>query len=125
MSIIDTNFRTVTCNGPNCNKTITFNMQEQDKEKAQAVFNDNPWLKTLRIVQASGKNFAYCSDTCEVESVTLGTHNPPEERKIIPIDGGGRAQIREAAAAAAAAAEASRAIKAGENVTLNVQPANS
>lgn len=121
MSIVDSQFRTVTCNGPECKKTVTFNMQEKDKAKAEAVMADNPWLKTLRLVQAHGENFAYCSDECEVNSVSLSIHNPPEERKIISIDGAGSAQVRQAAAEAAAAAEAERAIKAGESFKAGIK----
>lgn len=121
MSIIDSQFRTVTCNGPQCTKTVTFNIQEKDKAKAEAVMADNPWLKTMRIVQAHGENFVYCSDECEVNNVAQGLHNPPEERKIVSIDGGGNMQIRQAAAEAAAAAEAERAIKAGESFKATVK----
>lgn len=114
MSILDSAFRTVTCDG--CNKTITF--QQQDQEAMKKAVEDNPWLKTLRIVQTSqGRNFAYCSDECELKSVSEGKHNPEEPKRVIAAPSA--SAMAQAAAAAKQAEEATRNIKSGQPVTLH------
>jgi hypothetical protein len=73
MAIIDRVFRTIACDGPNCAKTVTF-----EKNKADNVVEQHPWLKTARLVQAAGRDFVYCSDLCVVAAISGGTHNPRE-----------------------------------------------
>lgn len=116
MSILDAQFRTVTCNGTGCDKTVTFNQKD-----SQNVVNDNPWLQSVRVIQtADGRNLCYCSDVCEVNNVSSGAHNPPQAKKIIEMPtAGSDAVVRAAALAAAQAEEATRALKAGTPVTLS------
>jgi hypothetical protein len=66
MAIIDRVFRTIACDGPNCAKTVTF-----EKNKADNIVEQHPWLKTARLVQARGRNFVYCSDSCEVAAISV------------------------------------------------------
>lgn len=107
MSIVDQQFRTITCNGAGCEKTITFNSTDAKQAEEQ-----NPWLKNCRIVSTPGKQpFVYCSDSCEVSGVTTGQHNPVEAKPtIVP---GNSASIKAAAAAAAVAEQATKDLKAG------------
>lgn len=113
MSIVDVQIRTVTCNAEGCNKTVTF-----DQKDAQSAFENNPWLKTLRIVQtAQGRNFCYCSDEHEISSVAAGFHNPEEPKKVIAVPQAGA--IAQAAAAAKAQEDANKALKSGGPVTLH------
>lgn len=115
MAILDVQIRTIACNGPNCDKTITFD-QAQYKETVNAT----PWLQTMRVIQTStGAVFAYCSDTCEMENTATGVHNPPETKKIVDIStAGGNNAIALAAEAAKRAIEATKSLKAGAPVTL-------
>lgn len=120
MSILDATYRTVTCNGPNCTKTTTFE-QSQDGAGVRAALEEHPWLKTTRIVQqiAGGRNYTYCSDECEIAGAGAGAHNPEEPKKIIAAPGNaGLAAIQQAAANAKAAEEATKALKSGGPVTL-------
>ena len=72
MSVVDTTYRTITCNGPDCTKTVTFDIKQAD----QAV-KENLWLTSTRLVNrlSDGKVFAYCSDACEVKAIAAGAHN--------------------------------------------------
>ena len=117
MSIVDTGFRTVTCNGNTCTRTITF-----EPKNAEQVAKDNPWLRNLRIVQAQGRNFAYCSSECECSGIETGLHDAPEEKKIVelPSAGSAAAAIQMAAAAARAAEESTRKIKSGEGGQIQI-----
>jgi hypothetical protein len=114
VSIVQTVYKSISCNGPGCPQSVTF----EDKEGAmQRVANETPWFKTLRMVQtAQGRNFCYCSDSCELESIAEGNHNP-EERKSILIPEGANAQ-QLAAAQAKQAEEAAKAIKKGSGLSL-------
>lgn len=116
MSIVDNSYRTVTCNG--CDKTVTF--PTQNEAAVKEVLDANPWMKTLRVVQqiAGGRNFAYCSDACELAGVASGAHNPEEPKKIIGTPAGA-GQIAAAAAAAREAEKATKAMKEGSPVTLH------
>jgi hypothetical protein len=118
MAIIDQTFRTISCNGPGCDKKVTFN--QTDKAESEKVIVDNPWLKTARFVQAAGQNFVYCSDPCEVSAVAEGVHNPQEKNIIATPSGDSQAAIREAAAQAALKAETDRALRNGESVKIQV-----
>ena len=114
MAIVDVQIRTVTCNGVGCDKTVTY-----DAKDIQPTIEANPWLKTLRIVQtASGRNFAYHSDECELSAVAAGSHNPEEPKKIIAMPAGANA-IAAAAAAAKAAEEGTKALKSGADIGLH------
>ena len=105
MSIIQQTFKTVTCNGPECKNTATFEAGSE-----QAVAEEKPWFKTLRMVQtAQGRNFVYCSDACEIANVATGVHNP-EERKNIIVPEGANA-LAHAAAQAKAAEDATKELK--------------
>ena len=105
--ILDQQFRTISCNGAGCEKTITYPMNE-----AKEAVEQNPWLKTVRLVQVEGKPpFVYCSDSCEVSGVTTGQHNPAEIRPTIVQ--GSSASIKAAAMAAESAQRATRELKAG------------
>jgi hypothetical protein len=117
MAIIDNVFRTVTCDGPSCKKTVTFE-QKQDQSGVKEAMEKEPWIKTCRVTQqvSGGRNFVYCSDTCELEGVASGKHNP-EERKVIVAPQGANA-LQLAAAQAAAAEAATKALKEGAGVTL-------
>jgi hypothetical protein len=109
MPIIDTQVRTITCDGPECTKTITY---EQSQHKAVIANPDNAWLMGVRLTQtADGRNLAYCSDVCEVKSVGAGKHNIPEPSKIIPAVN--PAAVIAAANAAAQAKAAEQAIREG------------
>lgn len=118
MSIVDNQYRTITCNGPNCTKTATFNIKE-----AEAAVKENPWLENTRLVNrlSDGRVFAYCSDACEVDAVTAGSHNKEEKKVIEMPTGASREAIMRAAAAAKAAEEGAKALKEGRPV--NIQPA--
>jgi hypothetical protein len=117
MSIIDVAYRTVTCNGTDCKNTITF-----EPKNAPEIAKENPWLKNLRIVQANGQNYTYCSDSCELTGVAAGFHNLPEEKKIVAVPNVGQATsaIQAAAAAAKQAEQANRALKTGEGGTIQI-----
>lgn len=113
MGIVDTTFRTISCNG--CDKTVTF-----DQKDAQKISQENPWLLNTRVLQTGdGRNFSYCSDLCEISGVQAGQHNKPEPKKIIEMPAGAEYAIRQAAAAAKQQEAATAAIKAGQPVTLD------
>lgn len=113
MAIVQQTFKTITCNGPECKNTVTF-----EAGKEQAVANDTPWFKTMRVVQnAQGRNFCYCSDPCEIANIATGAHNP-EERKNIVLPAGANA-VDVAASQAAEAERATKALKSGAGVTLH------
>lgn len=117
MSIIDVGYRTVTCNGKGCDKTITF-----EPKNAPDVAKENVWLKNLRIVQANGQNFSYCSSICEMTGIEAGLHDAPEEKKIVAVPTGAQATtaIQAAAAAAKAAEQATRQLKSGEGGQIQI-----
>jgi hypothetical protein len=117
VSVIDQGFRTITCNGVGCDKTVTF-----EPKNAEEVFKELPWTRTLRIVQGGGRNFAYCGDSCELTGIEAGVHNPPEEKKIveIPSQGAATTAIQMAAAAARKAEESTRKIKSGEGGQIQI-----
>ena len=115
MSLIDTQFRTISCNGPECTKTVTFAMS-QEKQTFEAP--ENVWLKSMRLVQTlDARKLVYCSDECEAKAVATGVHNLPEPKRIID-NVASAAQVQAVAAAAKAQEAATVAIKAGGPVTL-------
>lgn len=98
MGILDLTFRTLSCNG--CDKTVTY-----DRAKEKETFDDpaNVWMKGVRQVTSLDQRvMSYCSDVCEVKGCGTGSHNLPEQKKII-------AEPASALAVAAAAAAAERA----------------
>lgn len=117
MGLQQTMYQTVTCNGPNCNKTVTYEASQEMTELAKP---ENAWVSKARVVTdlrqeqrpgAAKRVFIYCSDVCEIESAQTGAHNPPEPRRIVTNQT--PAQVAQAAAAAKAAEEATRQLKAG------------
>jgi hypothetical protein len=101
MPIVPVAYKTISCDGPSCTNSITF---LEEKDAMQKLNNDLPWFKTLRMVQnSSGRNFVYCSDTCELGNVAAGAHNPEERKQIVLPTGANTQQL--------AAAEAQRQIE--------------
>ena len=104
----------VKCDLPECLNTAAFDASTKDKAMA-----DNLWLRTYRTVQAGdGRNFGYCSDTCELAGVASGRHNMPEPKKIIDASNAGAIAIAAQQAAAAKAAE--QAIREGKPANIQV-----
>lgn len=113
MTTQQTAFITVTCDGPKCDKKVTFFATAEDKANAE---KENPWLLTLReVVTSDRRQLAYCSDTCEAEALAVGVHNRKEPQRILL---GNAQQAELAAAAAAQAARAQAAIRAGQPITI-------
>jgi hypothetical protein len=78
MPISDQTLRTIKCDNAKCDKIISFDLQDQ---AAIAALPD--WLRTYRnVVLGNNTKFGYCSDVCEVEGVTSGTHNVPEPKQV-------------------------------------------
>lgn len=110
MGIIDSNIRTISCDGPGCDKQVTY---DRKNEKTTFELPENIWLRATRVVQtADGRNLVACSDVCEVKSVETGTHNIPEPPKIVTA--ANPAAIALAAQAAANARQADEAIRTGQ-----------
>ncbi len=105
MPIVDSQIRTITCDG-GCGKKLLFDQKDQ-----QATFsnNENAWLKGLRIIQTfDGRNFSYCSDACELKGLEKGSHNLPTI-----VQAGNQAQINEAAKYAEAVQKADEEAREG------------
>ena len=115
MSQLQFVFVTISCDGPGCDKTVTFPANEQGQAEA---LEDNPWLNTLRGVGTPDKRqLAYCSDECEAKGIAAGLHNKPERKRIIAPTAG-KAEVDLAAKAAQQAREANEALHKGTPVTL-------
>jgi len=100
---------TIKCDGPECNKLITFTEPEK-----KATFDSpaNIWLKSLRQIQTvDQRQFAYCSDVCEIMGAKSGQHNLPEPKKI--IETANPAAVKAAAAAADAVKASDENLKSG------------
>jgi hypothetical protein len=118
MSINQITYETITCNGPDCKNTVTY-----ENTQAQQVLTapENAWTKTARLVQPLLQNpqnpnklvFLYCSDSCEIKGTGLGVHNLPEPKRIVSGPGVNAEQVAAAAAAAKRAEEATAALKTG------------
>jgi len=118
MAIKQVAYETITCNGPECPRTVTY-----ETSQAQEVFAapDNAWVKSSRLVQPLLQNpqnpnklvFLYCSDACEVKGTALGVHNLPEPKRILQGPAVNAEQVAAAAAAAKRAEEATAALKSG------------
>ena len=113
MTTVITPFVTIVCDGPNCDKSVTFKQTEEDQKIAE---KENLWLGFMRFVNTlDGRKLGYCSDVCEAEAVQAGSHNKPEPKKIFL---GNEQEAQLAAQAAAHAAKAQAAIRAGQPITL-------
>lgn len=78
MSMNDVINRTIKCDAPDCDKTVTFNPQVEGDILALP-----DWLRTARtITLGNNAKFMYCSDVCEVKGVTTGNHNVPEPKQV-------------------------------------------
>lgn len=112
MSEVVSSYVTVSCDGPECDKTVTFLQTQEDAKKA---FADNTWMNSIRSIQTvDGQKFVYCSDECEIKAAGQGVHN----KKQIVVPQAPNA-IDLAAQAAARAQQATQALKTGEGkVTL-------
>lgn len=114
MGFSDEQLRTIKCDGPGCDKVVTFNLK--DVKAIQAI----EWLKGVRVIATGdSRSFSYCSDVCEVKGVTTGQHNLKEPPKVIA--GATEADVKAAAAQAEGEAAATEALKNGEatRVTLS------
>ncbi len=114
MSFVQSSFVTISCDGPECDKTATFAANDEANQQAQ---RDNPWLLSHRAVQTPDRrNLSYCSDECEAKAVATGAHNKLEKR-IIP--GANAQSVDLAAQAAEHARKATEALKQGSGkITL-------
>lgn len=113
MSTVQTVFITVSCDGPGCDKSVTFPGTEQGQAEAT---QDSPWMNSLRIVQTPDKRqLGYCSDECEAKAVGTGSHNKIEKRLI---SGASQQQVDLAARAAEHARQANQALRQGNPVTI-------
>jgi len=116
LSQLQSTFITISCDNPECNKSVTFAANEQGQAEA---LEDNPWLNTLRGVGTPDKRqLAYCSDECEAKGIASGLHNKPERKRII-VPTASKAEVDLAAKAAAQAHEATEALRKGTPVTLS------
>lgn len=123
MGQINTTYISLTCEGPGCEKSVTYLATDEQKELTKP---ENSWViktarRVLTLVPAPGQQkpaeFLYCSDVCEATATGTGRHNVPEPKRI--IEGAASAQaVAQAAQAAKAAEEATRQMKAGQPVTL-------
>lgn len=123
MGQISTVYISLTCEGPGCDKTVTFLASKEQEELTKP---ENNWaIKTARRVlnlvppvgQQKPVEHLYCGDVCEIKATETGRHNVPEPKRI--IEGAASAQaVQQAAQAAKAAEEATRQMKAGQPVTL-------
>jgi hypothetical protein len=118
MSINQIVYETITCNGPDCKNTVTY---ETGRARETLTLPENAWTKTARLVQPLLQDpqnpnklvFLYCSDACEVKGTALGVHNLPEPKRVISGPGVNAEQVAAAAAAAKRAEEATAALKTG------------
>jgi hypothetical protein len=109
-------FVTISCDNTECDKSVTFQANEQGQAEA---FEDNPWLNTHRVVGTADKRqLTYCSDECEAKGIATGTHNKLTRKRIIAPTSS-KAEVDLAARAAAQAREADKALREGSPVTLS------
>lgn len=108
MAFSDKQLRTIKCDAPGCTKEVEFDLR--DIKAIQAI----EWLKGVRVVQTGdNRNFAYCSDVCEVKGITTSEHNVKEPPKQPTIQPATEAEVKRAVAEADAAAKATEALKSG------------
>ena len=112
----------ISCDGPQCDKSVAFEIAAngQPTQEGQQVLASADWVKGLRLVQTADKrNFSYCSDTCQVEHISTGAINPPEEKKIIAIDQGKHnLAMAQAKRHAEAARQSNQALKSGAPINI-------
>jgi hypothetical protein len=112
MATVISSFVTLSCDGPDCEKTVTFPQTPEGENDAR---QSNPWINALRFVQTPDqRKFTYCSDECEIRSTGQGHHNP---KTIVAAQGPNAVDL--AAQAALRAQQATQALKAGGPVTLS------
>ena len=112
MSTIVSSFVTMTCDNPECGKTVTF---PQTQEGEQQAFQENVWLNSIRFIQTvDQRKITYCSDECEAKGIASGSHN---KKVIVTPQGPNAAEL--AAQAAQRAQQATQALKSGGPVTLS------
>jgi hypothetical protein len=112
MAFSDKTFRTIKCDGPGCDKTVTFDLT--DVVAIQKI----DWLKGVRVVATGDqRNLSYCSDVCEVKGVTTGEHNLKEKPKVAVASTG---EIKKAVDEAQNAAEVTDALKTGEGAKIQI-----
>lgn len=117
MPVINTGFRTVTCDAPGCDKTATFEATNGMPPEALEEF---PWLRTNRVTQtADGRMFSTCSDVCMIKLAETGCYNSVEKQTVAPVTGG-TAAIAAAAAAARRRQIADDAIRAGKPASVQL-----
>lgn len=134
----DSQYRFITCDGPKCKKEGVL-LETSNGEKTKKVMDENPWLKSPRVVTAGSKknivmtpqgpqiqetpnNFLFCSDTCLVDAATAGMFISESEQKIIPPDSNlsPETAIKNAAAAKAAVDAADEALRKGKDVKISI-----
>jgi hypothetical protein len=116
MSIIDSEIRSISCDGPECTKAVLYDRKD---EKATFELPENVWLRSTRVTQtADGRNLVFCSDVCEVNSVGTGKHNIPEPAKLVTATNS--AAVAVAAQAAAHARQTDQAIRAGQTAKVQL-----
>ncbi len=109
MPVIDVQTKTIRCDGPDCSKSVTFNVAEGKETASQP---GNEWMKAIRLVQTpDGRVLVYHDDVCEITGARSGQHNIPEVKKI--IEAGNPAAIAAAAQAAEAAKVSDANLKSG------------
>ncbi len=109
MPIQKQQFNTITCDAPECDKTITFEVTQNGIDPA--VIEANPWMKTNSVVStADNRVFSFCSTLCLVKAASAGLFDPVEPKQVQPVQGSGIAAV------AAAAAEARRKAQADQNI---------
>lgn len=107
--IIDSNIRSIQCDGPECTKLVLY---DRKAEKETFELPENVWLRATRVTQtADGRNLVFCSDVCQINSIAMGTHNVPEPPKIVTATN--PAAVAAAAKAAAGAKAAEAAVRSG------------
>lgn len=113
MPISNLTLVTIACNGPECDKSVTF-----EGDKQEQAFKDNDWLQRTwrRVITPDNRQLVYCGDICEIKGIESGAHNKPEPKKIATA--ATPAQIQQAVEAAQREKAATSALKSGGPVTL-------
>jgi hypothetical protein len=130
MPMTDSVFRTISCDGPKCDKVEVMEANSsnpEDQVRIKAAVDkkvaETPWLQAPRVVQAAGKVFLFCSDTCLVNAATAGMFIPAEEKKIISPEGNINAQIKAALEAKLREKAADAALRSGAPVQISQKQA--
>jgi hypothetical protein len=112
LSEVKNSFITITCDGPACDKTVTF---AETQEGFNEALQSNTWMNCIRVIGTPDqRKFVYCSDECEVKATATGVHN---KKLLVTPQGPNAAQL--AAEAALRAQQATQALKSGGPVTLS------